>query len=120
MLRSSSPDGSRLAYAEIPPDRLSDIWMLPLDVTDPEHPKAGKTRAFPEYASTRVHAGLFSGWAAGSLIRRAPTISRCMCGRLPAVGNRGLDIRRCRRAVANSQCGREPDGNSCIGLLTDA
>jgi serine/threonine-protein kinase len=43
---SFSPDGSRLAYAEIAPNRFSDIWTLPLDMTDADHPRAGKPELF--------------------------------------------------------------------------
>jgi serine/threonine-protein kinase len=43
---SFSHDGRRLAYAEIPPEKVSDIWTLPLDITDPDHPKPGKPELF--------------------------------------------------------------------------
>ena len=38
---SISPDGRRLAYFENSPETGFDIWTLPLDVTDPDHPKPG-------------------------------------------------------------------------------
>jgi serine/threonine-protein kinase len=41
---SFSPDGKRLAYALAGTD--SAIWTLPLDLADPEHPKAGKPELF--------------------------------------------------------------------------
>ena len=31
---------------EIAPEKLSDIWTLPLDLTDPDHPKPGKPELF--------------------------------------------------------------------------
>jgi Tol biopolymer transport system component len=43
---SVSSDGRRLAYFEINPDTGSDIWTLPLDLSDPVHPKAGKPEPF--------------------------------------------------------------------------
>jgi Protein kinase domain/WD40-like Beta Propeller Repeat len=43
---SFSPDGRRLAYAEVNPDTGFDLWTLPLDTTDPDHPKAGKPEPF--------------------------------------------------------------------------
>ncbi len=43
---SFSPDGRRLAFAERPVDTLFDLWTLPLDVSDPEHPKPGKPELF--------------------------------------------------------------------------
>jgi len=38
---SVSPDGRRLAYFEHGPDSAYDLWTLPLDITDPDHPKPG-------------------------------------------------------------------------------
>jgi serine/threonine-protein kinase len=43
---SFSPDGRVLAYHESGPETGFDIWTLPLDLTDPEHPKAGKPELF--------------------------------------------------------------------------
>jgi len=43
---SISPDGHRLAYTETNPDTAQDLWTLPLDTSDPEHPKAGKPELF--------------------------------------------------------------------------
>lgn len=43
---SFSPDGRRLAYTEVAPDTGTDIWTLPLDLTDAEHPKPGKPEPF--------------------------------------------------------------------------
>jgi len=42
---SFSPDGRRLAFAEKDVES-SDLWTLPLDVSDPEHPKPGKPELF--------------------------------------------------------------------------
>jgi Tol biopolymer transport system component len=43
---SFSPDGHWLAYFETLPETGSDIWVLPLDTTDPEHPKAGEPQPY--------------------------------------------------------------------------
>jgi Tol biopolymer transport system component/tRNA A-37 threonylcarbamoyl transferase component Bud32 len=43
---SFSPDGQRLAFADSRPDTSFDLWTLPLDVSDPEHPKVGKPELF--------------------------------------------------------------------------
>jgi len=43
---SVSPDGRRLAYFERNPETGFDIWTLPLDLTDPDHPKPGKPEPF--------------------------------------------------------------------------
>src|SRR5262249_32638496 len=41
-----SPDGRRLAYFGTRPDTGFDIWTLPLDLADPDHPKPGKPELF--------------------------------------------------------------------------
>ena len=43
---SFSPDGKRLAFSENTPESSWDIYTLPLDLSDPEHPKAGKAEPF--------------------------------------------------------------------------
>jgi len=43
---SFSPDGQRLAFAELGVDTSFDLWTLPLDMSDPEHPKPGKPELF--------------------------------------------------------------------------
>jgi serine/threonine-protein kinase len=43
---SFSPDGRWLAYREKSSDSESDLWTLPLDITDPDHPKAGNPEPF--------------------------------------------------------------------------
>ncbi len=37
--RSTSPDGRLLAFAMQNRESGFDLWMLPLDLSDPEHPK---------------------------------------------------------------------------------
>jgi serine/threonine-protein kinase len=43
---SMSPDGRRLAYHEINSATGYDLWTLPLDLTDPDHPQPGKPEPF--------------------------------------------------------------------------
>ncbi|MSV34782.1 MAG: serine/threonine-protein kinase [Bryobacterales bacterium] len=43
---SFSPDGKRLAFGESRAETGYDLWTLPLDLSDPEHPKAGKPELF--------------------------------------------------------------------------
>ena len=43
---SFSPDGKRLAYAEIDPHTNVDLWTLPLDDAGSDHPKVGKPEPF--------------------------------------------------------------------------
>jgi predicted Ser/Thr protein kinase len=43
---SFSPDGHWLAYRETSPETGQDLWTLPLDLTDPDHPKPGKPELF--------------------------------------------------------------------------
>ena len=42
LVYSISPDGRRVAYTLTGGSGSWDIWTLPLDTTDPEHPKPGK------------------------------------------------------------------------------
>jgi Tol biopolymer transport system component/predicted Ser/Thr protein kinase len=41
-----SADGKRLAFTEVASDTGADVWTLPLDLSDPEHPKPGKPELF--------------------------------------------------------------------------
>src|SRR5215469_4877145 len=43
---SFTPDGRRLAYLDSSTETGLDIWTVALDLTDPDHPKAGKPEAF--------------------------------------------------------------------------
>jgi Tol biopolymer transport system component/tRNA A-37 threonylcarbamoyl transferase component Bud32 len=43
---SFSPDGRRLAYFQIDPETGYDLWTLPIDTSDPAHPKPGKPEPF--------------------------------------------------------------------------
>jgi Tol biopolymer transport system component/tRNA A-37 threonylcarbamoyl transferase component Bud32 len=43
---SISPDGKRLAYFDVNPETGFDLWILPLDLTDPAHPKPGQPQPF--------------------------------------------------------------------------
>jgi hypothetical protein len=43
---SLSPDGIRLAYQEQGKDASFDLWTLPLDLSDPDHPKPGNPELF--------------------------------------------------------------------------
>jgi len=43
---SFSPDGKRLAFSEQAAETGSDLWTLPLDTSDPEHPNPGKPESF--------------------------------------------------------------------------
>jgi serine/threonine-protein kinase len=44
---SISPDGRRVAYQQNNNGNF-DIWILPLDLTDPDHPKAGQPEPFAQ------------------------------------------------------------------------
>lgn len=43
---SVSPDGRHVAVHRRTPETLYDIWMLPLECSDPERPKAGELEVF--------------------------------------------------------------------------
>jgi serine/threonine-protein kinase len=44
--RSFSPDGKRLVFTETDPKTGGDIWTLPLDGVESDHPKVGKPEPF--------------------------------------------------------------------------
>jgi serine/threonine-protein kinase len=49
------PDGRRLAGEELDPDNGWDLWTLALDVSDPDHPKAGKPELFLRTPSNEIY-----------------------------------------------------------------
>jgi Tol biopolymer transport system component len=51
---SVSPDGRRVAYQQRS-DTDFDIWTVPLDLTDPDHPKAGKPEPFAHTPANEKH-----------------------------------------------------------------
>jgi Tol biopolymer transport system component len=44
--RSFSGDGTRLTFDELTPETGFNLWTLPLEMSDPDHPKAGKPEVF--------------------------------------------------------------------------
>jgi Tol biopolymer transport system component/predicted Ser/Thr protein kinase len=73
---SISPDGKRLAFAWEDMDTgRSDLWTLPLDVSDPEHPKPGKPELF-------LRTPFRAGWPAFSPDSRWIAYSSGESGRL--------------------------------------
>ena len=52
---SFSPDGKRLAYSAISPETSGDLWMLPLDLSDADHPKAGKAELLLRTPATEIN-----------------------------------------------------------------
>jgi serine/threonine-protein kinase len=52
---SFSPDGKRLAYYEADPETGGDIWTLPLEVSDSDHPIAGTPESFLRTAANELH-----------------------------------------------------------------
>ena len=49
-----SPDGKRLAYFQINPETGFDLWTLPVDTSDPEHPKPGQPEPFLRTAADEL------------------------------------------------------------------
>ena len=64
--RSFSPDGKRLAYAEANPETGNDIWTLPLEGSDSDHPTAGKAEPFLRTAANEFDPAFSpdGGWMA--------------------------------------------------------
>ncbi len=79
---SFSQDGTYLAFTEVNPETAQEIWILPLDLSDPDHPKPGK----PQRPLTSGHADTAPAispdgkWIAYSFWN--PGAMRFMCGRL--------------------------------------
>jgi Tol biopolymer transport system component/tRNA A-37 threonylcarbamoyl transferase component Bud32 len=55
---SFSPDGRRLAYYDENPQSRFETWILPLDLTDPDHPRAGKPEQFAPSQANQLHPAL--------------------------------------------------------------
>jgi Tol biopolymer transport system component/DNA-binding winged helix-turn-helix (wHTH) protein len=51
---SISPDGRTLAFVRTGKDRGFEIWTLPLDLNDPDHPKPGKPEPFVRESLSQV------------------------------------------------------------------
>ena len=51
---SISPDGRTLAFVRTGKDRGFEIWTLPLDLNDPDHPKSGKPEPFARESLSQV------------------------------------------------------------------
>ena len=49
-----SPDGRTLAVVRTAKDRAFEIWTLPLDLNDPDHPKPGKPEPFASESLSQV------------------------------------------------------------------
>jgi serine/threonine-protein kinase len=54
-VNSFTPDGRRLAYDQDGETTNRDVFTVPLDLTDPDHPKAGKPEPFAHSAANEVH-----------------------------------------------------------------
>src|SRR5579863_3367830 len=52
---SLSPDGRRLAYYAETAKSQYETWILPLDLTDPDHPKPGKPERFAPSQANQLH-----------------------------------------------------------------
>jgi serine/threonine-protein kinase len=51
---SFSPDGKRLAHHLTDPETSGDLWTVPIDTSDPAHPKAGKPEPFLRTPATEI------------------------------------------------------------------
>jgi Tol biopolymer transport system component len=51
---SFSPGGKRLAYAEYAGETQADLWTLPIDWSDPAHPKPGKPEVFLRFPAVEI------------------------------------------------------------------
>ena len=53
---SFSPDGRFLSYAELTADTGPDLWILPVDASDPGHPKPGTPEVFLKTPAIEIDA----------------------------------------------------------------
>jgi serine/threonine-protein kinase len=53
-MSSISPDGRAIAFSRTGKDRGHEIWTLPLDLKDPDHPKPGKPEPFAPESLSQV------------------------------------------------------------------
>ena len=53
-----SPDGKRLIYHTETSQTLRDLWILPLDLTDPDHPQAGQPELFLRSRHNEAYAAI--------------------------------------------------------------
>ena len=51
---SLTPDGKRLAFQQQGTASNHDVWTLPLDTTDPDHPKPGKPEPFANTSANEI------------------------------------------------------------------
>jgi dipeptidyl aminopeptidase/acylaminoacyl peptidase len=57
---SFSPDGRYLVYVDLDTDTKGDLWILPLDASDPEHPTPGQPEVFLKTAANEGLGAAFS------------------------------------------------------------
>ena len=53
---SFAPGGRYLSYTEFTADTGTDLWILPVDASDPEHPKAGTPEVFLKTPANEAEA----------------------------------------------------------------
>ena len=101
------PDGKRLAFGESRTETGYDLWTLPLDLSDPEHPKAGKPELFLRTMSEEFEPA-FSPDGLWIAYRSAPTgISEVYVQPFPGPGGKWLISTGGGRHPVWSRNGRE-------------
>jgi serine/threonine-protein kinase len=85
---SFTPDGRRLAYFEVSPDSGNDIWILPIDTTDPEQSQSREAGAVLTHTIQRESATVSPDghWIAYTSFESGR--SKCTCVRLPGPGGK--------------------------------
>ena len=63
-----SPKGDRLIYGASDRATDSDIWVIPIEASDPDHPKAGPSKPFLAHAGQRDSTRLLPRRAMGRLL----------------------------------------------------
>lgn len=81
---SISPDGCHLAIHQIGNGTSRDLWILPLDTTDADHPKVGTPDLFVATKRSGCRSGLFAGWPLASLFFRRIRLLPRFCPAVPS------------------------------------
>ena len=101
-----SPDGRRLAYHEGNFADM-DLWTLPLDTSDPEHPKPGKPVPFLRTPRSRHCWSSLPTAATLPISRMSQEGTRFTCGQLRGrTANRGRGNGRSRPTAGRFRNGR--------------
>jgi hypothetical protein len=85
VVSSISTDGKHLAYTEFNKKTGADIWILPIDLSDPEHPNSGQPEPFLRPLSQEYFPALSPDGQWMHITRTSRVDSKFTCGRFDAL-----------------------------------